>query len=228
MNCVDRIGLRDMNREGPERVHNGHHSTRATGEVGEGTSLLFPGRMAYTAGMNDFSSKNGPADTNVQSTQVPRSSDRYEAFVEGPSRMPNGALLHKVCAGGFSWCTFFLGAIYWAYRKCYVEAVALLLFNTVMGFLPATPVWAFLGLASNIALSFAFFPLYRWHVDRLHAKILTKETPGGQRAIEAVRAQGGTSMLAVLILLAVVFAVAVLELFMLGPSSGLGTSKPAF
>lgn len=92
-----------------------------------------------------------------------------------------------------------------------------MLVNIAMSLLPATS-----------AFGFAFLPLYRWHVDRLHAKILAKGTRDGQTALEAVRARGGTSMLAVLILLAVVFAVVVLGLSMFRISSEPGASKPAF
>lgn len=168
--------------------------------------------MAYTADMDDFGT-NGQGGAEGW---VPPEADRYEALVAGPDGAPDWTLLGKVRDGGFSWCTFFLGPLYWAYRKCYAEAAVLVAFNVLAGFLPESFLWALLSLVTCVVLGFAFPYLYRWRADRLHAKAFAQGAASEREAVAYVRAHGGTSWVGVVALLAVAVALACAEVALTG------------
>lgn len=160
--------------------------------------------------MDDFHTSYDPNNSD------PSQDGRYVALVEGPATIPNEALLRKVRAGGFSWCTFLIGPLYWAYRKCYAEAAVLVVFNMAVSFLPESPLWLVLSLVTSVVLGFAFPYLYRWRADRLYTRALAQGAGNDRAALEYVRSRGGASWQGVVVLLAAVFAIAFVELFVTG------------
>lgn len=153
---------------------------------------------------------------NDQNDGAPNPDERYVALVEGPSSIPNDVLLRKVRNGGFSWCTFLIGPFYWAYRKCYAETAALVLFNLAASLLPNSPLWLVLSLATSVVLGFAFPYLYRWRADRLYARALAQGAANDRAALEYVRSRGGASWQGVVALVAAAFTIAFLELLVTG------------
>lgn len=152
------------------------------------------------------------------------------AFVEGNDHPvylhPNktSLLLESLRTGKMSSnASFYLGPLYWAYRKCFWPALALssiyvacfvlclcLLDQPLSSFLPMIAIVALNGFAS-----LKFFNVYRTRAQRIISKALTNK-PDMQTTMNTIRKKGGTSFLqGTLIVLYIASVTSALGLFLL-------------
>lgn len=122
------------------------------------------------------------------------------AFIEGrkgSSATPDEGAAQMVKkmegSGSFDLMTLFLGPMYWAWRRCYVEAALLALCVWVL-----MPLGLFLGMrlesAAVIGLAaFLFYPMYRKRAMRVYRNAYATYGDDSERVIEAMRTAGGTS-----------------------------------
>ena len=140
----------------------------------------------------------------------------YRAYLEGSNLVQKPKMLDKMNRNGvaFSWFTLLLGPIYYVYRKQYIAGWLYFLGINVLSLLltalsvfvsPMLPVnwidsllWCLLLslivlYAANIAMSFAFYPLYRRSAKRAYEnwKIEGGEDMGD--AIRYLEKKGGIS-----------------------------------
>lgn len=132
-----------------------------------------------------------------------------KAFIEGekpPSKWPDedtDRMLSKVLGPPtFNWMSFFLGSLYWAYRRCYVEAALLAL--CVWGL---TFAMHFLGVRIGLGIvpfvaAFLFYPLYRHRAMRAYRKACANCEGDAQCVLSSMRKAGGTSLPAFFVMLA--------------------------
>ena len=119
----------------------------------------------------------------------------------------------------FSFPTMFLGAIYWAYRKCFLGALAMAVTGAALGAVNVL-LAPYLGRVARmiagletVLFACLFYRVYRWTADRVYCKGAAKGLRG-DALVDYMRTHGGTSMpaaiVAALILLVALFVVAML------------------
>ncbi|MCR2040935.1 DUF2628 domain-containing protein [Parvibacter caecicola] len=142
----------------------------------------------------------------------------YYAFIEGPVPDPldeakNLKMFHRMKAQySFSFPTVFLGAIYLAYRKCFIGALGMVAAGVLLGVINLL----LIPLIGNVAkmvtrfesLLFAcfFYRVYRWTADRVYRKGV-QQGLRGEALVNHMRAHGGVSILAAAVAVLVFLAV---------------------
>lgn len=107
-------------------------------------------------------------------------------------------MLHGMDGGMvYSFPTFFLGPIYWVYRKCYLPALALMAICCAVGL-----ACSLMGMQVRMARSLPgiiggayFYRIYRWQADRVFEKGRNRGLRGAELE-EYMREQGGVSWFA--------------------------------
>ena len=125
---------------------------------------------------------NNYQEVNDQSTDF-YGSDNDEAF----RKAWMGNLYDKANTKKFNWSAFFFGGMYFFYRKLY-------LFGILFAILSVLPI------INNIICGFAFYPLYKSHINKQLAKNKNNVQSPSQ-LLDIANKKGGTSIPSVLIAL---------------------------
>lgn len=145
----------------------------------------------------------------------------YYAFIEGPVPDPldeakNLKMFHRMKAQySFSFPTVFLGAIYLAYRKCFIGALGMVAVAILLGVINLLLIPLIGSVAKMItrfeSLLFAcfFYRIYRWTADRVYRKGV-QQGLRGEALVNHMRAHGGVSILAAAVAVLIFLAVAAL------------------
>lgn len=113
---------------------------------------------------------------------IPYLQDRFEKEVD--SRLKKN--IEKSLEGKitFSGCAFLLGALYFFYRKCYIEGILIFILGNVLAFIVP-----YGGYIMPFISAVIFIPVYRRHIDRMIRRNCNPQK------------KGGTSLIAVIIVL---------------------------
>ena len=190
--------------------------------------------------MENAATQNDSAFEGLPAWQV------YRSYVEGPDVNQKPRMVDKMCRRGvaFSWFTLLLGPVYYLYRKQWLAGLvyfgAVVALNVVSALLPPWPSQAALlagadgallammaaefvvSLAVQLAMCFAFYPIYRRSAMRVYAEWRrgcgtgADEAPSGasrfteckndeatSEAIRYLERKGGTSAVAAWAVIAV-------------------------
>lgn len=140
--------------------------------------------------------------------------DVYAAYAEGEQGGPKPQMVRKMRGWGFSWLALLLTPAYLLYRKQYLPAICwfavsfgsdMLLSGFMRGFV------SLLFFLASLAFGMAFYSLYRASAERAMRHAFEQGATNVQEALASVRASGGTSVLAVVASLVVVFALALIQ-----------------
>lgn len=138
----------------------------------------------------------------------------YAAYVEGVQGSPKPEMVRKMRGWGFSWLALLLTPAYLLYRKQYLPAICwfavsfgsdMLLSGFMQGFV------SMLFFLASLVFGMSFYSLYRASAERAMDRAFEQGATSVQEALASVRKRGGSSVLAVVVSLVVVFALALVE-----------------
>jgi len=175
--------------------------------AGDTTKLRYWDGENWTGSLQDVQLQPAAYEGQPLSA-VSEPSDEYlcGAFIEGQRGKPKPDMIPKALGQkfGFSVFALLIGPIYFVYRKCYWEAIAIIAIAFASGYLPFDiPDFLF-----DLLWSFMFYPLYRVRVKRAIGKARSEGL--SEAALQRLRGTGGVNIGATIVVTVIYAALIVL------------------